>query len=164
MRKQLIYSLTCCLMLLMAFTSCEEDKHYSKLPTFSGFKFSPGVIHSGDSVYVIAVQQTQGDLLYKAQYTWTVNMSGTDPIKKDSVVIYDYDKSNPQFKFKVPEGVSGQLVVGFRARYHYSATAPEEIRNGTKVEGQGLVGTIKVENSALLEGSVSGSFQETIFP
>lgn len=163
MKKHLIYSLTCCLMLMIALTSCEEDKHYSKLPTFCGFKFTPTVIHSGDMVTVTAVQQTHGDLLYKAEYSWTATMNGCEPIKYNKSVVYDNDKSDPKFEFQVPSEATGQLTVSFKARYHYSATAPEEIKNGTKPEGQGFVGNIKVDNSALLEGNLSGSFHEMIY-
>ena len=68
--------LACLGAVAMAFVACEEDKHICTLPSFAGFRIEPTVWNAGDSVTITAVQQSLGDLLYKANTigVWNVRI------------------------------------------------------------------------------------------
>lgn len=153
---------------LLAFTAC-EDEHYSVMPTFSGFRFEPSAWHPGEKVSVTAVQQTYGDLLYRAKYTWKVECAGKELVDSTITVVYDTDKSDPRLEFQIPEDVLGEegatyksVSVGFNAEYSYSARAPQSVGNGTNDGHSGLYGSIRTTGSGELFGRAGGNASYTI--
>ena len=77
MEMKSLMRLACLGAVAMAFVACEEDKHICTLPSFAGFRIEPTVWNAGDSVTITAVQQSLGDLLYKAEYHWSVECTDT---------------------------------------------------------------------------------------
>lgn len=148
-------------MLAAGLVSCEE-KHISELPAFAGFRVTPTTWHSGDSVTVTAVQRTQGNLLFKAKYSWSVSCPDTT-FSKTYEVVYDADKSDPYISFHIPENISGNANISFSAEYHYSATSPTSIPSAS-TGGNGLIGSIGVPSSSTLYGRCSGSASMNILP
>lgn len=148
---------------LLAFTAC-EDEHNSVLPTFAGFRFEPAAWHPGDKVSITAVQQSYGDLLYRAKYTWSVKCDDTSLVDSTITVVYDTDKSDPRLEFRIPDDVMGEepavskpVSVNFKAEYSYSARAPQSVGNGTNDGQSGLYGSIRTTGSGELYGVASGS-------
>lgn len=148
---------------LLAFTAC-EDEHYSVLPTFGGFRFEPTAWHPGEEVSITAVQQSYGDLLYRAKYTWTVECAGTALVDSTITVVYDNDKSDPRLDFRIPDDVLGEgasaskaVSVSFKAEYAYSARAPQSVGNGTNDGTSGLYGSIRTTGSGELYGMAAGN-------
>lgn len=150
------------LCVALAFMACEEE-HISTLPTFKGFRLEPTVWHSGDSITVTAVQQTPGDLLYKAVYKWSVACTDTTFTKTYSVV-YDADKSDPFIGFRIPEDLTGKANINFSVEYSYSATPPTTIVNGSNDDTEGIFGRIVVRNNSALYGGCGGSWNTEIYP
>lgn len=138
-----------------------EDEHYSVLPTFGGFRLEPTAWYSGDSVTITAVQQTYGDLIYRATYTWLVACTDTT-FSKTYTVVYDNDKSDPYFGFTIPEGLTGSANISFKADYSYSSRAPQSISSGTNDGNSGLLGNIRTTGSGQLYGRCNGSLSRTI--
>ena len=95
-------------LLTLGLVSCEE-KHISELPAFAGFRVTPTTWHSGDSVTVTAVQRSQGNLLFKAKYSWTVACQDTT-FSKTYQVVYDNDKSDPNISFRIPQNITGNIA------------------------------------------------------
>ena len=117
--------LACLGAVAMTFVACEEDKHICTLPSFAGFRIEPTVWNAGDSVTITAVQQSLGDLLYKAEYHWSVECTDTT-FTKDYNVVYDADKSNPYIGIRLPDDFRGRMAkINFSVQYSYSATAPQ---------------------------------------
>ena len=75
MEMKSLMRLACLGAVAMAFVACEEDKHICTLPSFAGFRIEPTVWNAGDSVTITAVQQSLGDLLYKAEYHVRIRLS-----------------------------------------------------------------------------------------
>ena len=148
-------------LLTLGLVSCEE-KHISELPAFAGFRVTPTTWHSGDSVTVTAVQRSQGNLLFKAKYSWTVACQDTT-FSKTYQVVYDNDKSDPNISFRIPQNITGNASISFTAEYHYSATAPISIPTAS-TGGEGLIGSIGSPASSTLYGKCSGSASMTILP
>lgn len=148
-------------LLTLGLVSCEE-KHISELPAFAGFRVTPTTWHSGDSVTVTAVQRSQGNLLFKAKYSWTVACQDTT-FSKTYQVVYDNDKSDPDISFRIPQNITGNASISFTAEYHYSATAPTSIPTAS-TGGEGLIGSIGSPASSTLYGKCSGSASMTILP
>lgn len=101
--------LACLGAVAMAFVACEEDKHICTLPSFAGFRIEPTVWNAGDSVTITAVQQSLGDLLYKAEYHWSVECTDTT-FTKDYNVVYDADKSNPYIGIRLPDDFRSRMA------------------------------------------------------
>lgn len=148
---------------LLALMACEEEKHTSYAPIFSGFRAVSaladqielkGELTAGDSIIVTAVQEKTGDYIYNAQYTWSVTYTNgetfktrTLPVKYTKKVVYDNDKSDPTVRFRLPDTV-GTINVGFNAQYDYSSA--------TVILVKGSKGGITVTSSSLL-GEANGS-------
>ena len=125
--------LACLGAVAMAFVACEEDKHICTLPSFAGFRIEPTVWNAGDSVTITAVQQSLGDLLYKAEYHWSVECTDTT-FTKDYNVVYDADKSNPYIGIRLPDDFRGRMAkINFSVQYSYSATAPQSAPSGSNL-------------------------------
>lgn len=148
-------------LLTVGLVSCEEE-HISELPAFAGFRVTPTTWHSGDSVTVTAVQRSQGNLLFKAKYSWSVACQDTT-FSKTYQVVYDNDKSDPNISFRIPQNISGNASISFTAEYHYSSTAPTSIPTAS-TGGDGLIGSIGSPSSSTLYGKCSGSASMTILP
>lgn len=112
--KNIICTIALVAASLLAFTAC-EDEHYSVLPTFKGFRFAPSAWHPGEKVSVTAVQQSYGDLLYRAKYTWKVECAGKALVDSTITVVYDTDKSDPCLEFQIPQDVLGEGAVTSRS-------------------------------------------------
>lgn len=156
--------LTVCMLAVASFfTSCDDEKHPTVLPAFAGFRLTPSTWTAGDSVTVTAVQSKLGNLIYKAEYRWSVSVAGADTTFSKTVqVVYDNDKSDPSFGFRIPADVSGYASISFSADYDYSsATAPTEVPGPVNGTG-GLVGNFSGFTSSALFGKCSGSASTTI--
>lgn len=143
---------------LMALAACEDDKHICTLPAFAGFRIEPSAQwQPGDSVTITAVQSSLGDLLYKAEYHWSV-VYGDTTFTRDYDVVYDAEKDDPYIGFRIPEGFTANSAeISFSVQYSYSATAPASAPS----RGQGggdLVGTITTSSASQLYGRGSGSY------
>lgn len=149
-------------MLTALMTGCEE-KHVSMLPAFAGFRLEPSQWTAGDSVVITAVQSRTGDLLYKAVYEWRVTCGDTT-FSRTLPVVYDLDKSDPSFGFRIPEDVSGYTSISFSATYQYSsATISSDIPGSVTATG-GLVGSFSAMAGGTIEASCSGSATTVISP
>lgn len=132
-------------------TACDDDK-YSTLPVFERFEINSTAWHTGDSIVIKAKQYSTGDLLYKAEYTWSVACLDTT-FSKSYKVVYDVDKADPYIGFRVPEDMNaGQAAVSFKAKYQYSAGAPQAVATGN---------VIKTIGASQLEGQASGQTSYT---
>lgn len=152
----------CMLAATFSFTACDED-HPTVLPAFAGFRLTPSVWTAGDSVTVTAVQSKLGNLIYKAEYRWTVSVPSADTTFSKTVqVVYDNDKADPSFGFRIPADVTGTASISFSADYNYSsATAPTEVPGPVNGTG-GLIGNFGGFTSSTLFGKCSGSASTTI--
>lgn len=149
-------------MVTALMTGCEE-KHVSMLPAFAGFRLEPSQWTAGDSVVITAVQSRTGDLLYKAVYEWRVTCGDTT-FSRTLPVVYDLDKSDPSFGFRIPEDVSGYTSISFSATYQYSsATISSDIPGSVTATG-GLVGSFSAMVGGMIEASCSGSATTVIAP
>ncbi len=165
MRKNLWLSWMCLMVVCLGVVSCEEDKHICTLPVFSGFRISPSW-NAGDSVTVVAVQQGQGDLLYRAEYRWSVHCERSiSEGQKDTTfvrnykVVYDVDKADPYIGFRLPKDFTGKKArITFSAQYNYSATAPTSVPNGSNNGQSGVYGRITVSPASQLYGTASGEY------
>lgn len=152
----------CMLTVTLAFTACDEE-HPTVLPAFAGFRLTPSTWTAGDSVTVTAVQSKLGDLIYKAEYRWNVSVASADTTFSKTVqVVYDNDKSDPSFSFRIPSDVTGTASISFSADYDYSsATTPTEVPGPVNGTG-GLIGSFGGFTSSTLFGKCSGSASTTI--
>lgn len=146
---------------LLICTSC-EDEHNSVMPTFGGFRLEPVAWHSGDSVTVTAVQQSLGELIYRAKYSWKVECAGTVLVDTTCTVVYDNDKSDPYVGVRLPENLTGRAEVTFKAEYNYSARSPKAPASGTNNGQSGLFGNIRTTANSELYGMCSGSVSNTV--
>ena len=157
MEMKSLMRLACLGAVAMAFVACEEDKHICTLPSFAGFRIEPTVWNAGDSVTITAVQQSLGDLLYKAEYHWSVECTDTT-FTKDYNVVYDADKSNPYIGIRLPDDFRGRMAkINFSVQYSYSATAPTadnqvftvvlRLRQPASFMGRGVVHILFLGNS-----------------
>lgn len=146
----------CAVAVTMAFSACEEDEHVCALPGFAGFRIEPIVWNPGDSVTITAVQYSLGNLLYKAEYRWSVACEDTT-FTKNYDVVYDVDKSDPYIGIRLPDDFSGnRAAISFSVNYSYSATAPTEAPAATTQSG--LYGRITSVAASQLWGTASGSY------
>ena len=100
----LLKSAACAAVAALALSACDDDKNVCTLPAFAGFRIEPVTgWNAGDSVTVTAVQSSLGDLLYKAEYKWSVACDDTT-FTKNYDVVYDLDKSDPYIGIRLPEG------------------------------------------------------------
>ncbi len=142
----------------LAFTAC-DDENVCTLPAFAGFRIDNLDWQPGDSVTITAVQSSLGNLLFRADYTWSVQCTDTT-FTKSYRVVYDVDKSDPYIGFRLPDDFTGnRAYISFSAEYSYSATAPTSAPAGMK--GDGLYGTITSTAASQLYGSASGSYTYT---
>ncbi len=143
----------------MALAACGEDEHVCTLPSFAGFRISPVVWNAGDSVTITAVQQSLGDLLYKAEYRWSVECEDTT-FTKDYNVVYDADKSNPYIGIRLPDDFRGRTAdISFSVQYSYSATAPQSAPGAPGGGQPGIYGSITTTAASQLYGTGSGSYK-----
>lgn len=157
MRIHILKSAVCAAVAVLALSACDDDKHVCTLPAFAGFRIEPVAgWNAGDSVTVTAVQSSLGDLLYKAEYSWSVVCDDTT-FTKNYDVVYDLDKSDPYIGFRLPEGFSTTTAtINFNVQYSYSATAPTSAPAGVHVDG--LYGSIRTVAASQLYGMGSGSY------
>ena len=159
MKTKFWIGMACLGVAVMALPSCEEDEHVCSLPAFAGFRIEPLVWSPGDSVTVTAAQSTYGNLLFTAEYRWTVECADTTFTRRYNVV-YDNDKSDPYIGIRLPEDFSGNRAnISFSVQYSYSATAPGSAPAG--VQGEGLRGTITTTAASQLWGTGRGSYVHT---
>lgn len=162
-----IASVLCkCAFALVLLASCEED-NITRYPAFGGFRLQPNEWwHPGDSVTVTAVQLTQGDLIYKAKYKWEITVSLSDGTTKSYTknyeVIYDKEKQNPQFGFRLEEGQTGPVTIRFKADYYNSASGAPEVPKSMKADG--CHGEIQITGASGLYGKASGTCAWNIVP
>lgn len=154
----LLKSAACAAVAALALSACDDDKNVCTLPAFAGFRIEPVTgWNAGDSVTVTAVQSSLGDLLYKAEYKWSVACDDTT-FTKNYDVVYDLDKSDPYIGIRLPEGFSTtSATISFNVLYSYSATAPTSVPAG--VHGEGLYGSITTVAASQLYGTGSGSYR-----
>ena len=158
MEMKSLMRLACLGAVAMAFVACEEDEHVCTLPSFAGFRIEPTVWNAGDSVTITAVQQSRGDLLYKAEYRWSVECADT-AFTKNYNVVYDADKSDPYIGIRLPYDFRGSMAkISFSARYSYSATAPTSSPSGSASGQPGIYGSITTTATSQLYGEESGSY------
>lgn len=157
MRIHLLKSAACAAVAALALSAC-DDEHVCSLPAFAGFRINPLTgWNAGDSVTITAVQSSLGDLIYKAEYRWSVVCDDTT-FTKNYNVVYDVDKSDPYIGFRLPEGFSTEsATINFSVQYSYSATAPTSAPAG--VHGDGLYGSITTVPASQLYGTGSGSYR-----
>lgn len=156
MEMKSLMRLACLGAVAMAFVACEEDKHICTLPSFAGFRIEPTVWNAGDSVTITAVQQSLGDLLYKAEYHWSVECTDTT-FTKDYNVVYDADKSNPYIGIRLPDDFRGRMAkINFSVQYSYSATAPQSAPSGSNSGQSGVYGSITTTAASQLYGTGRG--------
>ncbi len=152
--------LACLGAAVVAFAACEED-HVSIIPTFSGFRIEPLVWNAGDSVTITAVQLNKGDMLYEAEYHWRVACEDTVFTKIDSVV-YDADKSDPYFGFRLPADFKGRKAeITFNAEYDCSSSTSQLAPGGSGSTQPGLYGRITTSVASQLYGMGSGTYTHT---
>ncbi len=107
---------------------------------------------------ITAVQQSLGDLLFKAEYHWSVECTDTT-FTKDYNVVYDADKSNPYIGIRLPDDFSdSKAVINFNVQYSYSATAPQSAPSGSNAGQSGIYGRITTVAASQLWGTGSGSY------
>ena len=158
MEMKSLMRLACLGAAAMTFVACEEDKHICTLPSFAGFRIEPTVWNAGDSVTITAVQQSLGDLLYKAEYHWSVECTDTT-FTKDYNVVYDADKSNPYIGIRLPDDFRGRMAkIDFSVQYSYSATAPHSAPSGSNSVQAGVYGSITTTAASQLYGTGRGSY------
>ena len=146
----------CAAVAVAALSACEEDKHVCVLPGFAGFRIEPLVWQPGDSVTITAVQYSLGDLLYKAEYRWSVACTDTT-FTKNYEVVYDADKSDPYITFRPPaEFRDNRANIRCSVDYSHSATAPTEAPAATTQSG--LYGLITTAPASQLYGTANGSY------
>lgn len=130
----------------------------SVLPSFAGFRIDRMVWNAGDSVTITAVQQSLGDLLYKAEYHWSVECTDTT-FTKDYNVVYDADKSDPYIGIRLPDDFRSRMAkINFSVQYSYSATAPQSAPSGSNSGQSGIYGSITTTAASQLYGTGSGSY------
>lgn len=145
-------------VLVVMLGSCEEDEHVCVLPVYNGFSISPLQWNAGDSVTIKAVQKSIGNLLYKAEYKWSVVCVDTTFSKSESVV-YDYVPDDPYIAFRLPEDFEDTYAtISFNAQFYYSATAPTTSENGSSSGISGVYGSITSYAASQLYGTASGSY------
>lgn len=147
-----------CLCACGVVTSCNDEDHICVLPVYSGFSITPLEWEPGDSVTITAVQKSIGNLLYKAEYTWSVACS--DTTFSDSYdVVYDYEPDDPYISFTLPEDFSSSYAtISFSAQFSYSATAPTSTENIYDSDEEGIYGNITCYAASQLYGTASGSY------
>lgn len=160
-----------CMLLLAAtltffISSCKDEKHYSYMPTWKGFVYSPRPIVLGDSVTIVAQQAEHGKLIYKAVYNWTatyhiLRSDGSDSTvveKKSNTVVYDNNPADPTVRFHVPGNISSRFfTVTFQGEYHYSATGVQG--SDGSIAAEGTSGTLHRGQSSTLYGYSNGTLQ-----
>lgn len=150
--RRLVYALP-----LLALMACEDEKHVSHAPVFSGFRavsaFADQIdlahdLQAGDSIIVTAVQESKGEYIYEAQYRWSVDYTNGETGQsrtlgtKSSTVVYDADPSDPVVRFRLPDTI-GTVRVNFTAEYQYSSATVTQIdgsKGGITVSGSTLMG------------------------
>ncbi|MCD8318106.1 MAG: hypothetical protein LUC45_04310 [Paraprevotella sp.] len=161
MKMKYLMPWACFAMVVTGLTACDNDDHVCTLPSFAGFRIEPAAWNAGDSVTITAVQRTLGNLLYRADYQWSVKCTDTT-FTKSYRVVYDNDKSDPYIGFRLPAGFSGkQADISFKVQYSYSATAPQTAPSGGNDGQSGLYGSITTVAASQLWGSGSGSYTYT---
>lgn len=155
---KILIRLLCVSALILALASCDKDEKVSTLPSFAGFRVSPEVWNTGDSVTITAVQRTHGDLLYKAIYHWSVACVDTT-FTKEYEVTYDADKSDPYIGFRIPEKYIGkQAEISFNAQYSFSAQTPASVPAGGNGEQTDVHGKISTSVASQLYGRAIGTY------
>ena len=148
------------------FTSCDNEKQVSYMPTWRGFTYSPKPVHPGDSVTIVAQQAELGHLIYKAVYTWTATYHILTVEEKDSLVtfthedkvVYDYEPADPSLKLYIPTNLNVPTVeVSFKGEYHYSAQGVTGT-DGSTITG-GYTGSLHQSQSSQLIGYSTGSLR-----
>ena len=160
-----MWGLCALLACVVAMVACDDDEKVSRVPQFSGFRIEPMLWQAGDSVTITAVQLRQGDLLYKAAYTWRVSVEDRANAQLDTVfvcsysVVYDNDRSNPVMGFRIPAQMDvKQFSIGFTAQYHFSANMPTEFPAGVNDGRSGVYGTISPSAPGQLSCTYSGNY------
>ena len=144
---------------------CDDDEAISRPPTYQGFKYSPSVVHGGETVKITAVQLTKGTYLNATNYNWSMTVKLlVDGVEVDETLTYsdhtNYDgvsNANPVWELEVPENiVAGTYTCTFKARFNNSAGGESFYSSGTT--GAGCTGTIRSSYDGLMYSSASGSF------
>ena len=165
-----IFGLLLSLLVLGVIAGCKEEKQVSFMPTWKGISYTPQQPRHGDSVTITALQAEVGDGIYGADYTWT--MTFRDPATgKDSIVtsrglpeptvrghvVYDYDKSDPSVKFKMPDETDVTMVtVRFQGVYNFSSDGIQH-SDGSNYTSPEIQGTVSQSAWGVMAGESRGS-------
>lgn len=157
-RLKLLLTVGCICVCATLTISCDDDDHICTLPVYSGFSIVPTEWEGGDTVTITAVQKTIGNLLYKAEYSWSVACA--DTTFSDSYdVVYDYEPYDPYITFTLPDDFSSSYAnISFSAQFSYSATAPTTVENSYDSSESGIYGSITSYAASSLYGTASGSY------
>ena len=144
---------------------CDDDEAISRPPTYQGFKYSPSVVHGGETVKITAVQLTKGTYLNGTDYNWSMTVKVLNGSSEENETLtyskhtnYDgVDNTSPVWELEIPENVvAGTYTCTFKASFKNSASGESFSSNGTT--GAGCTGTIRSSYDGLMYSSASGSF------